>query len=189
MRLLNGSAIILCLLATPTFCMAQSQGGLGSTSTGSQDISLTLTQSTSNQVRITGLNNINFGTFPANYSQSLSGTDSLVCFYHNSPTFKLTVTRTSNPEKGKGFKLVSSAGSELPIHLSIQTGGQSFDSASNISDDVVKTGVTGNNGSETCSTGVTGSIVYSIGSSSGKIPPNTPVGNYSATFQITLAAE
>ncbi len=192
MRLLIGSATAFALLAMASSSLAQSQGSLGSTSTGSHDVSLTLTQptATSNQVRITGLSNVSMGSFPTNYVQDIVGRNYNVCFYHNSPTFKLTISRTSNPEKSKGFKLVSSTGNEIPLRFDLYTGATSFSNAytPSIIDGIAINGVTGNNSSETCSSGGKGYLFYSVGTD-GKLPANTPAGNYSATFQITLAAE
>ncbi|MFN3228591.1 MAG: hypothetical protein ACK41P_01925 [Asticcacaulis sp.] len=203
MRIFIQFAIVFGFGAMASTAMAQTQGTLGSTSTGSHDVTINLTQPSpaNSQVRISGLDNVNLGTFPTNHTQAIGGITDFVCFYNNSPSFSMTVSRISNPEKPKGFKLVSNEGHEIPLYLKVRTEAcfrfmcpptyNSKDSSEGlpvITDGVSIARVRGNTASETCQDERgPGSIFYSLASTT--IPANTPAGNYRATIQITLAAE
>ena len=173
------------------YALAQTQGSLGTSSIGSNHVALTLTAANApgNQVKLSGLTDVNLGTYATNYVQGIESYNTNVCFYHSSPTFSLTITRTTNLEKGSGIILVSTEGNTIPISISYDTGAIVI--SSGFQDGIAKNGLTGNNSGPDCPSQAKGYFRYNLGSAANQVgvPSGSQAGVYSATFQYTMAAE
>ncbi len=86
---------------TCTGAFAASQGSIGSTSTGTTDISLTIDP----LVRITGMSDIGLGTF--NGTDDISGTDDVCVYSNTSGNYMIT----ASDGDADGFKLVNGGAS------------------------------------------------------------------------------
>ena len=99
------------LISTPAF--AQVDGTLGSESSGSLDVSLSVAPAPEAEIQITGLENIDFGEFTD--GESLPGTQSIsnICVQgSNALTYSIRLSSLNDLDNTSGGRLVSDLGSE-----------------------------------------------------------------------------
>jgi hypothetical protein len=159
---------------------AATNGTLGTTSTGTQMVSVSIRNPADNRVRVSGLTDVNFGS--VNAGRQLSQFTSF-CFYHTSPSFSLTVQQPD--VTSSGFALTGPNGATIPLTLSLQVQDASnFFFSYEPANGVTRTGLTGNTSSETCSFGFSNSGNYSINPPTGQVP-----GAYTGTLTFVMAVE
>ena len=96
------------LISTPAF--AQVDGTLGTTSTGSVDVSFTVAPAPDPEIQITGLDNIDFGSFID--GETLPGTQSItdICVQgSNAVTYSIDISSENDPEGSNTGRLMSDA--------------------------------------------------------------------------------
>ena len=159
---------------------AASNGTLGSSSTGVQNVSATIAAPGDAQVRISGLEDVIFGTLTPGRT---ANTFTSYCFFHTTPTFSLTVQQSEVTTSG--FALLGPMGATIPLRLNLNL----FDASGTFisfepANGVTRTGLTGNRTSENCDFGSSnsGSYFISVGS-------NQAAGEYSGTLTFVMAVE
>jgi hypothetical protein len=193
LKTITASAAITALI--PAAALAQVQGARGTTSTGEVQLSLSVEDLTAaGEVRITGLQNGFFGSIPKNSTGQLAHYNTDVCLWHTSPSFRLTVSRVSNPEKGLGLMIVSQNGDTIPITTKYGYG--AFETY--MTDGVTRSSLTAlssSDYSDTCVHRFTGAVAaggrisYFVNNETGRLPVGTAPGTYLGTFRWTMAAE
>ena len=159
---------------------AATNGTLGTTSTGTQTVSVSVRNPADNRVRVSGLNDVNFGSINATGRQISQFSN--FCFYHTSPSFSLTIQQ---PDVTSGFALLGATGATIPLTLSVSVQDASFGFISyEPVNGVARTGLIGNTTSETCNFGFSNSGTYSITPPAGQAP-----GAYTGTLTFVMAVE
>jgi hypothetical protein len=176
-------SVIIAAACALTISVAQagSNGTLGRTSTGTQNISATVPDPADARVRISGLTDVILGTLvPGRTINSFTS----YCFFHSSPTFSLTVQQSevSTPE----FALLGPEGATVPLRFSLSIiDASGFFINYEPANGVARTGLTGNRTSENCSNGGFGnSGTFSVTPAAG-----LAAGTYSGTLTFVMAVE
>jgi len=178
----RSTIIVAACALTIGVAQAASNGTLGSTSTGVQTVSATVADPGEARVRVSGLVDVIFGTLTPGRSAS---TFTNYCFFHNTPTFSLTVQQ--NEVTTPGFALLG-PGAAIPLRLSLNL----TDASGNFLffepvNGVARTGLTGNRASENCSSG--GSFINSSGNYFITPATDQAAGEYSGTLTFVMAVE
>jgi hypothetical protein len=180
MQMKRSAIIAAACVLTIGVAQAGSNGTLGRTSTGTQNISATVPDPADARVRVSGLNDVILGTLiPGRTINNFSN----YCFFHTSPTFSLTVQQSevSTP----AFALVGPEDATVPLQLTLNLFDVSgFFISHEPINGVARTGLTASRNSENCSNGgfTNGNLSVTPGSDL------TP-GNYSATLTFVMAVE
>jgi hypothetical protein len=176
------SAIIAAACAlTMGVAQGASNGTLGTTSTGVQNVSATIAAAGDAQVRISGLEDVIFGTLTPGRT---AGAFTNYCFFHTTPTFSLTVSQSdvSTP----GFALLGPQGNSMPLRLTLNLLDSTnvFFSYEPVNG-VARTGLAGNRVSENCSDGG----FRNSGSFFTTVANDQAAGEYSGTLTFVMAVE
>ncbi|MFQ5352575.1 MAG: hypothetical protein ACE5D3_05825 [Candidatus Binatia bacterium] len=150
---------------------ATSDGSLGSTSTGTQDISLTI----QDLVQVSGIAAIDLGTYGG--SGNASGSDTM-CVYRNG-TGSYSVTLTSANESSGAFRL--NAGTDY-ITYSVTWDDTSGPSA--VSSSTALTGQSGDSSSQTCNSVDNATVAVSATAAALQA---APTGSYSDVITILVS--
>jgi hypothetical protein len=159
---------------------AATNGTLGTSSTGTQSVSLSVQDPADNRVRITGINDVDLGTLNPGRSNNAFTS---YCFYHTSPTFSLTVQQS---DVDSGFALLGPNSAAVPLDLTLSLVDSSgFFISYKPVNGVARTGLVGNRTSETCQTGgFVNSGQYSATTAADQLP-----GSYTGTITFVMAVE
>lgn len=170
---MSGSAAVA-LAATPAF--AATDGTLGSTSTGTLNVTATVPEPQNpTGARISGLQDFTFGDYTGSRMQLVKD----LCVYHSSTTARLTVSQVGRPASTP-LALVGPSNQTIPIALQfyavtsgveLRTSGETYERQWNID-------------SQTCSTGGVALITAVL--LEGARPA---AGAYSGQFQLVIAPQ
>ena len=163
------------LMATTT--LAATDGTLGSTSTGTLNITATVPQPANpTGAKISGLTDISFGMYTGSVlSQSIE-----FCAYHSSPSASLAISQVG---RSTAFALEGPNNQSIPVRLSVL----GVVDAGFIPYTAAATHVfTFNRTSQDCSTGGKAAFVAEVVDFSVRV---SAAGTYSAQFQLVLATQ
>ena len=158
---------------------AATNGILGTSSTGTQNVSVVIQDPADNRVRVSGIFDVNLGTInPGRPASAFTN----YCFYHTSPTFSLTVQQ--GDASSTDFALTNPNGDSVPLKLSLSLFDSSIFTTYEPQNGVTRTGLASNRSSETCNFGSFASGTYSLSSAVDQAP-----GTYTGTLTFVMAVE
>lgn len=166
--------------------LATNDGGLATgSSTGDLDISVEIPD----LVQITGLNNIDLGTYSGS---NLSGEDQ-VCVYRNgSGEYEITFTSGSNngaPDAASGvaaYELESSTGDTIAYTVDFEDSVAGAYTDTSVGINSALTGQTGDDASANCGSGNNAKVRVSVAAATME---SAPAGDYVGTLYMTVSPE
>ena len=152
--------------------MAATQGTLGTTSTGTLDITLDI----DNLMRVSNLDDINLGTYAG--AGNLTGSDSFCVYRNGAGNYAITMTGSG---AANAFTLAN-GGNTLPYTVEFVNGGNNA-----MTTGAALTGQAGaNTTSDTC--GGTDNVSVNVAVDNADLAA-APAGNYTGTLTIVVAPE